>query len=33
MEYDGPYEAQREFRITVYDIFGPDIYEFDLKIQ
>lgn len=30
MKYDRPYEAQSEFRIAVYYIFGADVHKFDL---
>lgn len=31
MKYNRPYETQREFWITIYDIFSSNIDKFDLK--
>lgn len=31
MQYNSPYETQREFWIAIYNIFGPNVHKFDLK--
>lgn len=28
---DGPYEAERELRVAVHDVLGPDVHQLDLS--